>query len=281
MNDAVGMGFFVLLGVVIFAFAISWQVHSRNELKNTYQRIAQRFHGRCNIVGLWDQPSINFVYRNAYALLDIYSTGGKHKTYYTQFRISWPDSHFRCEVYPEGILSRLGKFIGMQDVEIGSPRFDAEYVIHGTDVRELREFLTFEVQQRIDKLRLFGSSSQSFRVDGAHDIYISVGGGQLLIKKRGLIRDYAELEAFVLLSFDLFDQATQASTEGIEFVEAKPEATLSLKEAVCQICGETVKLKAVFCRTCKTPHHKDCWEYYGACSTYGCGQRRYLVQRKK
>lgn len=272
MNDAAGFGFFVVIALVVIGFVIASQVHSHNDLKRTYERIAKRFQGRCNVVGLWDRPSVNLVYRNAYALLDIYSTGGKHKTYYTQFRISWPDSHFRCEVYPEGVLSRVGKFLGMNDVEIGSPQFDADYVIKGSDVRELREFLSLEVQQSIDRLRALA---------GTFDIYISVSGGQLLIKKRGLIRDYSELESLVLLSVNLFDQATRASTEGIEFVEPKPEAKLSLKEAVCQICGESVTLDAVFCRTCKTPHHKDSWEYYGACSTYGCGQRRYLVQRKR
>ncbi|MCA9123176.1 MAG: hypothetical protein H6822_00210 [Planctomycetaceae bacterium] len=271
MKDGAGFAFFVLLVLTVIVVVVVSQVRSQNDLKRTYQRIAQRFQGRCNIVGLRERPSINFVYRNAYALLDIYSTGGKHKTYYTQFRISWPDSHFRCEVYPEGILSRLAKFIGMADIEIGSPQFDADYVIHGVDAHQLRDFLAIDVQRTIDRLRA---------LCGNYDIYISVGGGQLLIKKQGLIRDFDELESFVLLSVDLFDQASQASAEGIQFVEAQPEAKLSLKDAICQICGEAVKLDAVFCRTCKTPHHKDCWEYYGTCSTYGCGQRRYLVQKK-
>ena len=287
MNDAASFGFFAVIVILIIAFVIAWQIRSKNELTSTYQRLARRFQGRCNIIGLWDRPSVNFVYKNAYVLLDIYSSGGKSNKYYTQLRINWPDSSFRCEVSPAGVLSRVGKFFGMGDIEIGSPRFDADYVITGNDVSELREFLTRAVQQRINELRSLGRDFRSFRCYGpddptsAGDIYIAVSGGQLLIKKRGLIREYAELEAFTLLSLDLSDQATQASAEGIEFVENKPEATLSLREAVCQICGESVKLDAVFCRSCKTPHHKDCWEYYGACSTYGCGQRRYLVQSKR
>ena len=272
MNDAAGVIFFVVVAVMLVTFAIAYQIRSHGDLTRTYERLAQRVQGRCNVVGLWNQPSVNFVYKNAYALLHVDSTGGKHKTYYTQLRISWPDSRFRCEVYPEGVLSRVGKFLGMHDVEIGSAHFDSDYVISGNDVRELREFLTFEVQQRIDRLR---------KLSGNFDIYLSVSGGQLLIKKRGVIRDYAGLETFTLLCLELFDQAIQASAEGIEFVEARTEAKLTLQAAVCQICGESVKLDAVFCRSCKTPHHKDCWEYYGACSTYGCGQRRYLVQRGK
>ena len=40
--------------------------------------------------------------------------------------------------------------------------------------------------------------------------------------------------------------------------------------------GETITGDAVLCRRCKTPHHQDCWQYYGACSTYGCRETRYL-----
>ncbi|MBC8351378.1 MAG: hypothetical protein H8E66_05295 [Planctomycetes bacterium] len=287
MKDAVSVAFFVTIAIVIIAYIVGSQVRLKSQLRHSYQRLAQRFQGRCHNIGLWDRPSVDFVHKNAHVLVEIFSTGGKHAKYYTQLRISWPDSRFRCEVYPEGVLSRVGKFLGMGDVEIGSPRFDADYVIAGSDVRELQEFLTPPVQHCINELRAFGREYQSFRGydDRYHsrqgDIYFAVNGGQMQIKKLGYLRDYGQLERFVLLSLALYDQSLVTSAKGIEFVETKPTATLSLAEAICQICGEMVKLDAVFCRTCKTPHHKDCWEYYGACSTYGCGQRRFLVQRKQ
>ena len=43
------------------------------------------------------------------------------------------------------------------------------------------------------------------------------------------------------------------------------------EEVVCQICGDSITVDVVFCRSCKTPHHQDCWQYYGGCSVYGCG----------
>ncbi len=60
------------------------------------------------------------------------------------------------------------------------------------------------------------------------------------------------------------------------------ESTFSLDVAntACQICGEPIKDDIVLCRSCKTPHHQECWVYYGKCSTYGCGETRYLSRTR-
>jgi hypothetical protein len=41
----------------------------------------------------------------------------------------------------------------------------------------------------------------------------------------------------------------------------------------CQVCGVELGGSVVRCSRCATPHHADCWEYMGVCSTYGCGSR--------
>lgn len=269
MNDAASL-LILLLPIVIAVAMAAFAVHSAAKMRKTYHLLAQRFGGQCHEGGIFNKPSIRFVHQTATVLLDVHPTGRKRPKYYTQCHISWPDQAFRCEVYPERFMSRVGKLLGMQDVEIGSRAFDRDYIITGSDVRALRGFLTPIVQQRIDFLKAFGQEG----------IYFSASGGRLLIKHPGHIQDYSQLERFVLLSLDLYDEAIAAYGKGIEFTKQKPEATLSLQDAVCQICGEDVRLDAVFCRSCKTPHHLDCWAYYGACSTYGCGQKRYLVQRK-
>jgi hypothetical protein len=33
----------------------------------------------------------------------------------------------------------------------------------------------------------------------------------------------------------------------------------------------------VLCRRCRTPHHHECWEYYGSCAIYGCLETRWLM----
>ena len=40
---------------------------------------------------------------------------------------------------------------------------------------------------------------------------------------------------------------------------------------MCKVCGEPIdESEIVVCASCNTPHHRDCWEYIGACSIYGC-----------
>jgi hypothetical protein len=61
------------------------------------------------------------------------------KTQATRLRAPYvnPDG-FRFRVYRKGIFSELGKMLGMQDVEVGQPDFDRDFVIQGTDEAKLR-----------------------------------------------------------------------------------------------------------------------------------------------
>lgn len=38
----------------------------------------------------------------------------------------------------------------------------------------------------------------------------------------------------------------------------------------CRVCGTELAGELVSCERCDTPHHRDCWEYWGRCATYGC-----------
>jgi hypothetical protein len=46
-------------------------------------------------------------------------------------------------------------------------------------------------------------------------------------------------------------------------------------DAVCKVCGDPLEGEIVYCRICDTPHHRDCWRYFGGCSVYACGERRF------
>lgn len=41
----------------------------------------------------------------------------------------------------------------------------------------------------------------------------------------------------------------------------------------CLVCRDPLTADRVECRSCRTPHHRDCWDYVGSCSIYGCGTR--------
>ncbi|MDP6554785.1 MAG: RING finger protein [Pirellulaceae bacterium] len=262
---------FIGIGVALFFLFLHTAKQAR-ELDDTYQRVARSLGGHSVPGGVMGRPTLRFSYAGGQAVVDIYSTGGKHAKYYTQLHLGWPDAHLRCEVCPQRVISVVGKFLGMQDIQIGSPEFDPLYLISGNSEEAIRRLLSKEVQLAIGELRRFL---------GNDDICISICGGLLLIKKRTLIRDDYSLKRFVRLGIKLHDAASGTNAEGIDFVNAgQRDAVLSLASAICQICGDDITIDAVFCRNCKTPHHRDCWQYYGSCSTYGCGQTKFLVAKK-
>ena len=67
-------------------------------------------------------------------------------------------------------------------------------------------------------------------------------------------------------------------------IEAKHSEGIDLGELIdsgdsggeCQICGAEMTEGVMVCRACKTRHHEECWRYYGACSTFGCGERAFV-----
>jgi hypothetical protein len=52
-------------------------------------------------------------------------------------------------VYKEGVASKIGKALGMQDIKIGDDYFDKEVIIKGSDEYFIRSLLTIDVQDKI------------------------------------------------------------------------------------------------------------------------------------
>jgi len=272
VNTAIVLLLIVLSAGVASYFAIKFQREFARRRDRVYEEIAARWSGKSISGGYFGRPVMRFTVAGVSAKLDTYSTGGEHPKVYTQLQFGWLDGQLRCEVYPEKYLHRVGKMLGMTDIQIGSDDFDPRYIINGNSDETIRQLLSFEVQHAIDALRGFL---------GNDDINVSVRGGQLLIRKLSEIGNVPTLDRFVRLGIRLYEAASNTNAEGIDFVAGdKSEGSLSLNSAVCQVCGDGVAVDAVFCRSCKTPHHQDCWEYYGRCSTYGCGQEKYLVLKK-
>jgi hypothetical protein len=265
--ECVGLFVFVLVIVAVFA-GISAQ--QRSELRQSYQRLSRQYGGSYECSGwFFSRPAVQFLHAGAPVTIGVTASDGSGAPY-TQACFSWPQPRFRCELYPEDAQARRNKLRGMEDIQIGSPDFDAAYIVQGNRPDDLRQLLNSSVQLQIGQLRRFL---------GQDDIYVSFNGGMLLVKKRLLIERWNNLQKFVQLAIGLYDQAMLTLEGGIELVEHSH--ALPPNEIVCQVCGEPITSDKVICRRCKTPHHQDCWEYYGSCSTYGCPESSYLVATPK
>ena len=198
----------VLIVIIVVCFVIgSLVVHGQRskKLDEVYRRVARVYGGRCAAGGIFSRPSVRFTRLGVTVLLDVYSTGGKHPTYFTQLHLGWPELELRLEVFPESFMRSLGKLLGTQDIIVGSPEFDRDYIIRGNDEPRIAELLTESVQIRIDVLRSFL---------GNGDIYVGAKAGTLLIKKREFIREFGTLKNFITLGLDLYDEMTSVGAEG-------------------------------------------------------------------
>jgi hypothetical protein len=260
--------FIVIVFAVVLIFLATYHHVRKTALNETYDRLARRFGGRVQTGGWFEMPAATFIVDGVAVRVDIFDSGSKHSRYYTQVHLEWPDPQMRLEVFPDGIWSQMGRLIGMQDIEIGSPEFDRDYVIRSSDIEAVRAFLSGPVQYQVNLLR---------GLRGNGDIYVSLGAGELLVKKQGLIREFDQLQTLVQMSLELHAQAILTQSSGIEFEEQS--AAQPIDSAMCQVCGESIESEMVICRRCKTPHHHDCWNYFGRCSTYGCGETRYYVPK--
>lgn len=70
-----------------------------------------------------------------------YTESSGKKSTHTRIRAPFvnPDG-FRFNVYRKGVLSGLGKLLGMQDIEIGDMEFDDAFVVQGNDEDRVRSF---------------------------------------------------------------------------------------------------------------------------------------------
>ncbi|MEO1217225.1 MAG: DUF3137 domain-containing protein [Bacteroidota bacterium] len=68
----------------------------------------------------------------------VVSTGNSHVTY-TRFRAAYVyRDNFTFRIVRRNIFRDLGKKFGLQDIIVGHPKFDKDFIIQGTDERKLK-----------------------------------------------------------------------------------------------------------------------------------------------
>ena len=71
--------------------------------------------------------------------LDCYKSGTEATSTYTRMRAPFANKDgLYFLIHREGFISSIGKFFGMQDIEIGDPAFDGSYLIQGNDEDKIR-----------------------------------------------------------------------------------------------------------------------------------------------
>ncbi|QDV32676.1 RING finger protein [Tautonia plasticadhaerens] len=240
-----------------------------------YRALASRYRGRYEHRGLVDPPTVSFGHHGSSVRVGLAPVvAGQPSVPRTRvvarFGTGLP---FRLELFPVQRPSPKQTPRGTRLVRLGDPVFDRQYVVRANDPEIARELIdTQAARSAIEGLRKLAPPA---------GMLVSVSPERLLVQiDRNLGQSVASLDAAVREALALHDllrlSVAARMAEGISIVDEPASDPLEAGPATCKVCNEAIgpDEDRVLCASCRTPHHRDCWSFVGACSIYGCQGKR-------
>jgi len=168
--------------------------------KTIWRQLSREVRGQFHEGGLLTTTAVQARAGDWIITLDTVTTGdGKTNQTFTRLRAPYFNpERFRFEIYRASIFSGLGKALGMQDVGVGHPRFDQDFVIKSNRPGRVRRlFDNPRIRKLIDAQPRINLSVK------AHEGWFSKfpdGVDELHFQAAGVIKDLAQLKTL----FDLF-----------------------------------------------------------------------------
>ncbi|WP_337177619.1 RING finger protein [Paludisphaera sp.] len=251
----------------LIAKAVAWATGSRYL---AFRRLAARHRGRYETRGLADSPIVSFpqgedLVRVGLAPAPARGSGVLSTRIVVRFRRGIP---FRLDMLPVG-SPRLRQLVrGTEPVAVGDREFDNAFVVRANDADMARDFLGPGVRWSIHGLQ---------RLVRPGGLSLAISPERLLVQiDRDLSNDPEALFTAVAETLAVHEGlragVRRRISEGVTVLEGDGGPDPDEGPPVCKVCGEAVvEGQATICDTCGAPHHRDCWEFVGWCSIYGCG----------
>jgi len=170
--------------------------------KEIWQQLAEQLDGDF-VKGKWIRPDrVEAFYEDWVVTLDTFTVD---KATYTRIRAPYVNrDDFVFKIMRENSVHRIGKIFRMQDVEVGYPAFDKDFVIQGSDERKLqmmfanpkiRELISFQPKILLQLRREAPLFQKPIFPDDVNEIYYHVGG---ILKDLNQLHDLFELFSHTL-----------------------------------------------------------------------------------
>jgi hypothetical protein len=259
---------FVLVGYGFIRFLVFLGVWTTGTRYRAFRQLASHFGGRYESRGLSDPPTVSFAHGDDSVRVGLAPTlpgqaALPRTRVVVRFRRGIP---FRLELAPVSRPAPTQPPKGTRRIWVGDREFDCGYVVQANDEEMARDFLTPSVRWSIDALQ---------RLVHPGGMLVSISPERMLVQiDRNLSNQREALFQAVSESL-LIQDGLQAGvrrrlSEGVTIVAGEPDPEAG--PPACKVCGELIEGGPVlFCSTCNTPHHRECWEFAGVCSIYGCG----------
>ncbi|MVM32107.1 DUF3137 domain-containing protein [Spirosoma sp. HMF4905] len=157
--------------------------------------------------GFWKDSKVQATVNEWTITLDTYTVStGKTHTVYTRIRAPYVNMDgFRFKLYRKGLFSNLGKKFGMQDVEIGFPEFDDQFIIQGNDESKLQLLFKNPIIRRLIEIQP-DISLDIKDDDGWLSTRFPEDVDQLTFKVVGVIKDVERLKSLYELFAEILNQ---------------------------------------------------------------------------
>jgi hypothetical protein len=251
--------FFIAIAVIIIVVAVRHQARRRRRREESLAIVAQHLSGTLTAGSFWQQPKITFEYKSYAASIEYYSTGGKHPTLYTRLFFHFQKTPpLNVHIYPERLFSKIGKFLGGQDIQLGDPSFDDKFMIKGHDEARVKNFLSPDVRQTIFELCALTMNNH---------IDISTESTALRIQKLSWLHAPDLLMSLATMGQQVFDGYLLAITGAPAEAPAPPEEDEEQTEIFCTVCKDTIEGSMHSCPICGAPHHPECYQLNDGCGS--------------
>jgi hypothetical protein len=157
--------------------------------------------------GFWKGDRVQVTHDEWTITLDTYAVStGKTTMVFTRMRAPYINpGKFRFTIYRRGFFSEIGKWLGLQDIEVGYPGFDRDFIIKGTNRNQVRAL--FENAKLRD---LIAAQPQiHFTVkdnDGFGGTSFPADTDELCFHVGGIIKDLQRLKLLFELFAETLDQ---------------------------------------------------------------------------
>jgi hypothetical protein len=166
-----------------------------------WSQLAREINAQFVEGGFWGKKSVVRAKHKQWTLtLDTYTVStGKSTITYTRMRAPYvnPDG-FHFTLYRAGFFTELGKMLGMQDIEIGHPEFDRNFVCKGNHppqvIRMLGNPILRELIQKQPEIYFHVQDDE-----GWFGTTFPEGVDELRFQVVGVIKDIERLKALYLL----------------------------------------------------------------------------------
>ena len=172
---------------------------------------------------------------------------------------AWPEPGLRIRISPE--TPETKRLAGVRDIQVGAADFDAAFIVESNHEDRLLAMMDPLVRELI------------FAIGTELQLMISGGRVQLDLVQPMTTNEESKqaqvrIETFMALVAKMSSIAGGHDTpDGLHLTRIQSE------KAICLVCGDCCsedKDQLVVCTICESPHHRECWDYFGSCSTFAC-----------